>query len=155
MPEAGQQAPDFTCPNQDGEDVSLSQFAGKKHVILYFYPKDDTPGCTTEALDFTSLIDQFDAADAVVLGVSKDSVEKHRKFIAKRDLKVQLLSDESGELCESYGVWGLKKFMGREYMGINRSTFIIDKQGVIREVYPKVKVKGHAEAVLEAVRALK
>lgn len=154
MLESGQQAPQFTCPNQDGEDVSLSQFAGEKNVILYFYPKDDTPGCTTEALDFTALIGEFDAADAVVLGVSKDSVAKHQKFITKRDLKVQLLSDESGELCESYGVWGLKKFMGREFMGINRTTFIIDKAGVIREVYPKVKVKGHADAVLEAVKTL-
>ncbi len=154
MLEAGQQAPQFTCPNQDSEDVSLSQFAGEKNVILYFYPKDDTPGCTTEALDFTALINEFDAADAVVLGVSKDSVAKHQKFIAKRDLKVQLLSDESGELCENYGVWGLKKFMGREFMGINRTTYIIDKTGVIREVYPKVKVKGHADAVLEAVKAL-
>ena len=154
MLESGQQAPQFTCPNQDGEDVSLSQFAGEKNVILYFYPKDDTPGCTTEALDFTALIGEFDAADAVVLGVSKDSVAKHQKFITKRDLKVQLLSDESGELCESYGVWGLKKFMGREFMGINRTTFIIDKAGVIREVYPKVKVKGHADAVLEAVKNL-
>ncbi len=154
MLEAGQQAPQFACPNQDGDDVSLSQFAGEKNVILYFYPKDDTPGCTTEALDFTALINEFDAADAVVLGVSKDSVAKHQKFIAKRDLKVQLLSDESGELCESYGVWGLKKFMGREFMGINRTTFIIDKTGVIQEVYPKVKVKGHADAVLEAVKAL-
>ncbi len=154
MLEAGQQAPQFTCPNQDGDDVSLSQFAGEKNVILYFYPKDDTPGCTTEALDFTALINEFDAADAVVLGVSKDSVAKHQKFIAKRDLKVQLLSDESGELCESYGVWGLKKFMGREFMGINRTTFVIDKTGVIREVFPKVKVKGHADAVLEAVKAL-
>lgn len=154
MLEAGQQAPEFTCPNQDGESVSLSQFAGEKIVILYFYPKDDTPGCTTEALDFTALIDQFDAVDAVVLGVSKDSVAKHQKFIARRELKVQLLSDEKGDLCESYGVWGLKKFMGREFMGINRTTFIIDKQGVIREVFPKVKVKGHADTVLKAVRSL-
>ena len=154
MLEAGQQAPQFTCPNQDGEDVSLSQFVGEKNVILYFYPKDDTPGCTTEALDFTALIKEFDAANSVVLGVSKDSVAKHQKFITKRDLKVQLLSDESGALCESYGVWGLKKFMGREFMGINRTTFIIDKAGVIREVYPKVKVKGHADAVLEAVKTL-
>ena len=154
MLEVGQKAPEFTCPDQDGNDVSLSQFAGEKTVILYFYPKDDTPGCTTEALDFTALIGEFDAAGAVVLGVSKDSVAKHQKFIAKRELKVQLLSDESGELCESYGVWGLKKFMGREFMGINRTTFVIDREGVIREVYPKVKVKGHADAVLEAVKAL-
>ncbi len=154
MIEAGQQAPDFSVPNQDGENISLSQFAGEKNVVLYFYPKDDTPGCTTEALDFTALIDDFEAADTVVLGVSKDTVAKHQKFIAKRELKVQLLSDESGELCEAYGVWGLKKFMGREFMGINRATFVIDKSGVVREVYPKVKVKGHADAVLQTVRSL-
>ncbi len=149
MIEAGQQAPDFSVPNQDGENISLSQFAGEKNVVLYFYPKDDTPGCTTEALDFTALIDDFEAADTVVLGVSKDTVAKHQKFITKRELKVQLLSDESGELCEAYGVWGLKKFMG-----INRTTFVIDKTGVVREVYPKVKVKGHADAVLQTVRSL-
>lgn len=154
MLEVGQSAPEFSVPDQDGNDVSLSQFKGDKNVVLYFYPKDDTPGCTTEALDFTALISEFAAADSVVLGVSKDTVAKHQKFIAKRDLQVQLLSDENGELCEAYGVWQLKKFMGREFMGIVRSTFVIDKQGSIREIYPSVKVKGHADAVLETVKSL-
>ncbi len=116
MPELNQPAPDFTGLNQDGEEVTLSQYRGKKNVVLYFYPKDDTPGCTTEATEFTALIDDFAAADTIVLGVSKDTCEKHRKFIQKRDLKVELISDTSGEICEKYGVWMLKKFMGKEYM---------------------------------------
>jgi peroxiredoxin len=154
MLEVKQSAPDFTAVNQDGENVSLGQFAGDKNVVLYFYPKDDTPGCTTEANEFTSLIEKFAAADTVVLGVSKDSCEKHRKFIAKHGLRVELLSDEDGSLCELYGTWGLRKFMGREYMGIGRSTFVIDKQGKLVHVDYKVKAKGHAEAILEIVRGL-
>ncbi|MGD8350684.1 MAG: thioredoxin-dependent thiol peroxidase [Gammaproteobacteria bacterium] len=154
MLEVNQDAPDFTAVNQDGDNVSLAQFAGDKNVVLYFYPKDDTPGCTTEANEFTGLIDEFAAADTVVLGVSKDSCEKHRKFISKHGLKVELLSDEDGSLCELYGTWGLRKFMGREYMGIGRSTFVIDKQGKLVHVDYKVKAKGHAEAILEIVQDL-
>ena len=154
MLEANQPAPDFTAINQDGEEISLAQFRGKKNVVLYFYPKDDTPGCTIEANEFTALIDQFAAADTVVLGVSKDTCEKHQKFIKKRDLKVDLLADTSGELCELYGTWGERKFMGRTYMGIGRSTFVIDKQGKLAEVNYKVKAKGHAQAMLELVQGL-
>ena len=154
MLETGQQAPDFTTVDQDGDEVSLAQFRGKKHVVLYFYPKDDTPGCTIEANEFTGLIDQFAAADSVVLGVSKDSCEKHRKFIAKHGLRVELLADTDGSLCELYGTWGERKFMGRTYMGIGRSTFVIDKQGKLVEVDYKVKAKGHAQQILELVQGL-
>ena len=154
MLEVNQTAPDFSSVDQDGEAVSLAQFRGDKHIVLYFYPKDDTPGCTTEANEFTALIDEFAAAGAVVLGVSKDSCEKHRKFIAKHGLKVRLLADTDGSLCELYGTWGPRKFMGREYMGIGRSTFVIDKQGKLVHVDYKVKAKGHAQAILEVVEGL-
>ncbi len=154
MLEVNQTAPDFSSVNQDGETVTLAQFAGKKNVVLYFYPKDDTPGCTIEANEFTALIDDFAAADTVVLGVSKDSCEKHQKFISKHGLKVELLADTDGTLCELYGTWGLRKFMGREYMGIGRSTFVIDKQGKLVEVDYKVKAKGHAQKILEIVQGL-
>jgi peroxiredoxin Q/BCP len=154
MLEVNQTAPDFSAVDQDGEAVSLAQFRGDKHIVLYFYPKDDTPGCTTEANEFTALIDEFAAAGAVVLGVSKDSCEKHRKFIAKHGLKVRLLADTDGSICELYGTWGPRKFMGREYMGIGRSTFVIDKQGKLVHVDYKVKAKGHAQAILEVVEGL-
>jgi len=154
MLEQNQIAPDFTSVNQAGENVSLAQFNGSKKVVLYFYPKDDTPGCTIEANEFSAVIDKFAAADTVVLGVSKDSCEKHQKFIRKRDLKVDLLADTNGELCELYGTWGERKFMGRTYMGIGRSTFVIDKQGKLVEVNYKVKAKGHAQEILELVQGL-
>jgi len=154
MLEQNQIAPDFTSINQAGENVSLAQFNGSKNVVLYFYPKDDTPGCTIEANEFSAVIDKFAAADTVVLGVSKDSCEKHQKFIRKRDLKVDLLADTNGELCELYGTWGERKFMGRTYMGIGRSTFVIDKQGKLVEVNYKVKAKGHAQEILELVQGL-
>ena len=154
MLEANQPAPEFSAVDQDGESVTLQQFHGDKNVVLYFYPKDDTPGCTTEANEFTALIDDFAAADTVVLGVSKDTCAKHQKFISKYGLKVTLLADTEGELCELYGTWGERKFMGRTYMGIGRSTFVIDKQGKLVEVNYKVKAKGHAQAILEIVQAL-
>ncbi len=154
MLEAGQSAPEFTSVNQDGDPVELAQFRGKQNVVLYFYPKDDTPGCTVEANEFTALLDDFAAADTVVLGVSKDSCEKHRKFIAKHGLRVELLADTDGALCEAYGTWGKRKFMGREYLGIGRSTFVIDKQGKLVHVDYRVKAKGHAAAILEIVRGL-
>lgn len=155
MPEINQLAPDFKCLNQDEETVSLSQFRGRKNVVLYFYPKDDTPGCTTEAIEFTALIKEFEKADTVVLGVSRDTCDKHRKFIKKRELKVELLADTDGEVCEKYGTWQLKKFMGREYMGIVRSTFVIDKKGILVEQDLKVKAKGHAKKMLDFVKTLK
>ena len=154
MLEVNQTAPGFSAINQDEETITLDQFHGKKNVVLYFYPKDDTPGCTIEANEFTALIDDFAAADTVVLGVSKYSCAKHQKFIGKYGLMVELLADTEGELCELYGVWGERKFMGRTYMGIGRSTFVIDRQGKLVEVNYKVKAKGHAQAILEIVRGL-
>ena len=154
MLEVNAAAPDFSAPNQDGDIITLAQYKGKQNVVLYFYPKDDTPGCTTEALEFTAMIEDFAAAGTVVLGVSKDTAAKHQKFIAKHDLRVELLADTEGELCELYGTWGLKKFMGREFMGILRSTFVIDKSGQLVHVDYKVKAKGHAEQVLGIVKGL-
>lgn len=149
----GDKAPDFTLPFDGGDTLSLSDFRGKA-VVLYFYPKDSTPGCTTEARDFTALKTEFEAAGAVVIGMSKDSVRRHDNFIAKQELQVRLASDEDGKVIEEYGVWVQKKLYGREYMGIERATFLIGADGVIREIWRKVKVKGHADAVLDAVKAL-
>ena len=154
MLEINQPAPEFTAVDENGDSLSLAQFRGKYNVVLYFYPKDDTPGCTIEANEFTALIDQFEAAATRVLGVSKDSCEKHLKFIKKRDLKVTLLADTEGELCELYDTWGEQQFMGRKYMGIARSTFVIDKQGKLMHVEYKVKAKGHAQKMLELVQGL-
>ncbi|MAL08396.1 MAG: thioredoxin-dependent thiol peroxidase [Maricaulis sp.] len=152
-PVAGQPAPDFTLPTDGGEEISLSKLKGKV-VVLYFYPKDDTPGCTTEAIDFSSRIGDFEAANAVVIGVSKDSVRKHQNFKAKHGLKVILASDPEGEVIERYGVWVEKAMYGRTYMGIERATFVIDATGVIVQAWRKVKVKTHAEQVLEVVKSL-
>lgn len=149
----GDPAPAFTLPRDGGETVSLSDFAGKT-VVLYFYPKDDTSGCTKEAIGFTEAADAFTQAGAVVIGASKDSVAKHDKFIAKHELGVMLVSDEDNDLCERYGVWVEKSMYGKKYMGIERSTFVIDGAGKIAKSWRKVKVPGHAEAVLEAVKAL-
>ena len=148
-----EKAPGFTLPDQNGNDVSLSDFKGK-NVVVYFYPKDSTPGCTTEAMDFTRLKPEFDKADTVIIGMSRDSVKRHRNFVDKNELRVILASDEDGKVIESYGAWGEKKMYGKTMMGIIRSTFLIDSEGVVRKVWPKVKVKGHAEDVLEAARAL-
>jgi peroxiredoxin Q/BCP len=154
MLEINQSAPEFSAINQDEATISLQQYRGEKNVVLYFYPKDDTPGCTIEANEFTALVDDFAAADTVVLGVSKDTCARHQKFISKYGLKVELLADTEGELCELYGTWGERKFMGKTYMGIGRSTFVIDKQGKLVEVNYKVKAKGHAQAILELVQDL-
>ncbi|MEQ8266778.1 MAG: thioredoxin-dependent thiol peroxidase [Parvibaculum sp.] len=153
LPAEGKKAPAFSLPADDGTKVSLKDLAGKK-VVLYFYPKDDTPGCTTEGIAFSALKKKFDAAGAVVLGVSKDSIEKHCKFRDKHNLTVRLLSDEEGKMLEAYGVWAEKSLYGRKFMGINRTTLLIDEKGVVRKVWPKVKVSGHAEEVLAAVKAL-
>ena len=152
MLQVGDKAPDFTLPSPGGV-VGLTDYDAH-NVVLYFYPRDDTPGCTTEAQDFTRLAPEFDALDTEVLGVSKDSVAKHEKFAGKYDLGVTLLSDASGTVCEDYGVWVEKSMYGKTSMGIERSTFLIDAQGVIQEIWRKVKVPRHAEAVLEAARAL-
>ena len=152
-PETGAAAPDFSLPADGGCTISLADLRGKI-VVLYLYPKDDTPGCTTEAIDFTSRRAEFEAAGAIVLGLSKDSVAKHEKFIAKHDLGVALLSDEDGGTIEAYGAWVEKKNYGRTYMGIERSTFLIDRDGILRQVWRKVRVKGHVDEVLAAVQAL-
>ena len=148
---AGDRAPAFSLPRDGGDVVSLSDFAGR-HVVLYFYPKDDTPGCTTEAMDFTGARHDFAAAGAVILGISKDSVAKHDKFVAKRDLGIPLLSDEHDNVCERYGVWGEKQMYGKTYFGIERTTFLIAPDGTIARIWRKVKVPGHVGAVLDAVR---
>ncbi len=153
MLEVGQKAPDFSISDENGDIVSLKNFKGRK-LVLYFYPKDSTPGCTTEAKGFTAQLKDFESANTVVLGASKDSLKRHQNFITKQDLTISLLSDEEGILCEAYTVWVLKKLYGREYMGIERATFLIDEQGVIRNIWRKVKVKGHVDTVLEAVQAL-
>ena len=149
----GDNAPEFSLPTNGENRLSLDQLNGK-NIVLYFYPKDMTPGCTTEAIDFRDRVKEFENLNTVIIGVSKDSPARHDKFKAKFDLNFQLLADDDGTLCETYGVWQLKKFMGREFMGIVRTTFLIDKNNVIRKIWPKVKVKGHAEIVLTAVRSL-
>ncbi len=149
----GDSAPDFTLPGDGGGEVSLSALRGKK-VILYFYPKDMTPGCTTESCDFRDALPDFSAIDATVIGLSRDSAERHDKFKAKYDLNFPLAADEEGTVCEAYGVWVEKSMYGRKYMGIERSTFLVDGDGVVRQVWRKVKVKGHAEAVLQEAKAL-
>ena len=146
----GQKAPQFSLPNEKGEKVALKEFKGKK-VILYFYPKDMTPGCTTEACDFRDALRKIKRRGAVVLGVSKDSSERHQKFIDKYGLNFPLLSDEEGKVCEKYDVWQEKKLYGKVFMGIVRTTVIIDEDGKIEQLYHKVKVKGHVDQVLEEI----
>lgn len=155
--EIGQIAPDFTLPatssdNGNGE-VTLSNLRGNI-VVLFFYPKDMTPGCTTEATAFSTLKKDFDTLSVKIIGISKDSIVRHDKFIAKHDLNMTLVADEDGIACEAYGVWVLKKLYGREYMGIERSTYLIGADGKITQIWRKVRVKEHAEAVLDAVKAL-
>ncbi|MCL6586677.1 MAG: thioredoxin-dependent thiol peroxidase [Anoxybacillus sp.] len=147
----GNLAPDFTLPASDGTMVSLSDFRGK-FVVLYFYPKDMTPGCTAEACDFRDYYDQFRDLNAVILGVSTDSVERHQKFVEKYALPFLLLADEQHEVAEKYGVWKQKKNFGKEYMGIERSTFVIDEEGRLLKEWRGVKVKGHVEEALAYIR---
>ena len=150
----GRNAPEFTLPDQDGEPVKLSGLAGR-WVVLYFYPKDDTPGCTTEACEFTDGIKAFEGLDAVVLGCSADTPESHRKFIAKHGLKVALLSDADRSVMKAYGAWGSKTMYGRTSMGVIRSTVVIDPNGVVAHHWPTVKAAGHAEEVREKLSELK
>jgi thioredoxin-dependent peroxiredoxin len=152
MLEEGKKAPDFTAIDQNGEKVKLSSFKNKKNIVLYFYPKDMTPGCTTEACDFRDNFKKF--KDTEILGVSIDSPERHQKFIEKQNLPFSLISDEDKKVVEKYGVWQEKSMYGKKFMGIVRSTFIIDKTGKIRKMYPKVKVKGHVEEVMAIVKGL-
>jgi peroxiredoxin len=154
MLEKNQSAPDFEAPDANGNVMNLADYKNTKNIVLYFYPKDDTPGCTTEARQFTALAGEFSGCDTVVLGVSKDSCESHQAFTEKYDLDVQLLADTSGEMCESYGVWQEKQKNGVTKMGIVRSTFIIDKQGVLRDVMYGVSAEGHAQAILDKIKRL-
>jgi len=140
--QVGEKAPDFILQNQDGESVSLAQYKGK-NIVLYFYPKDMTPGCTTQACDFRDQYDAFTELNTVIIGISPDPIERHQKFIVKHDLPFQLLADTEHEVAERYGVWKLKKMFGKEFYGIERSTFIIDRDGIIQKEYRKVRVKGH------------
>ena len=151
--QTGDMAPDFTLPTNGGGSASLSDFKGKK-VVLFFYPRDDTSGCTKEAIAFTGLLGDFAKAGVQVFGISKDSVASHDKFAAKHNLGMPLLSDEHGTACEDYGVWKEKSMYGRKFMGIERSTFLIDGEGRIARAWRKVKVPGHAEEVLDAAHAL-
>lgn len=151
--EPGAKAPAFTLTVDGGGEVSLADYAGKT-MVLYFYPKADTPGCTTEGLDFTALADEFSAANAIVIGVSRDPVKTLDRFKAKRELGVILGSDEAGTVTEAYGVWGEKTLYGRVYMGIERATFLIDGAGIVRQTWRKVSVKGHAAAALAAAQSL-
>ena len=152
-PAATDTAPDFTLPRDGGGEVSLSDLRGAP-VVLFFYPRDDTPGCTKESIGFSQHLQEFADAGAQVFGISKDTVAKHDKFVAKYELTVPLLSDAEGSICEDYGVWVEKNMYGRKSMGIERSTFLIDAEGRIARVWRKVKVDGHVAEVLEAVRAL-
>ncbi len=153
MLNVGDTVPDFCLPNQDEEEICFRDIKGK-WIVLYFYPKDNTPGCTTEALEFTEALPDFEGLNALVLGVSPDSPKKHRNFIEKKELKITLLADEEKEVCQLFGVWQLKKNYGREYMGVVRSTFIIDPDGKIAAKWEKVRVKGHVEAVKEKLAEL-
>lgn len=153
MLEVGQKAPEFCLKNQDEVEICLKDLKGK-WVVLYFYPKDNTPGCTTEACDFTNELEEFEKLDAVILGVSPDSCQKHRNFIEKKNLKITLLCDEEKEVLKAYGAWGIKKMYGKEYEGVIRTTYLIDPNGNIAYVWPKVRVKGHVEKVKEKLKEL-
>ena len=149
----GDPVPDVTLEGLEGQPVRPADFKGQK-LVLYFYPKDDTSGCTREAQDFTALAEEFESAGTWILGVSKDDAKKHAKFIAKYDLKVPLATDPDGSVCEAFGTWVEKSMYGRKYMGIDRATFLVDRDGVIKRIWRKVKVPGHAEEVLAAAREL-
>jgi peroxiredoxin Q/BCP len=151
--EIGQKAPNFNLLDPGENSVKLVQFKGK-WVVLYFYPKDDTPGCTTEALDFSARLGEFSNLNASVIGVSPDSCKSHQKFIGKHNLSVQLLSDPEHQTLKDYGAWQKKSMYGKEYMGVQRSTYLIDPDGVIRYIWPKVKVKGHADEVRQKILEL-
>jgi peroxiredoxin Q/BCP len=152
--EIGQVVPDFTAPATSETTFTLADYRGISNVIIYFYPKDSTPGCTTEGQNFRDMKDELAANDTIVVGVSKDSMRRHENFKAKQEFNFELISDEDEAVCNLFNVIQLKKLYGKEYMGIVRSTFLIDKNGVLKEHWDKVRVKGHADKVLEAVKAL-
>jgi len=153
MLEVGDVIPDFCLPNQDEEEICFRDIKGR-WAVVYFYPKDNTPGCTTEACDFTAALPDFTGMQAIILGVSPDSPKKHRNFIEKKELKITLLADEEKELCKSFGMWQLKKFMGKEYMGVVRSTFLIAPNGTLAYKWEKVRVKNHVQEVKEKLAEL-
>lgn len=150
----GRKAPAFALPSTEGKAIRLSDFKGKKNIVLYFYPKDNTPGCTAEACDFRDSLKRIQRKDTVVLGVSPDPVASHEKFREKYGLTFPLLSDEGKEMLRKYGVWKQKSLYGRKFMGVERTTVLIDKEGKIRKVFPKVKVKGHVDEILEALKEI-
>ncbi|MFN4057436.1 MAG: thioredoxin-dependent thiol peroxidase [Roseinatronobacter sp.] len=152
MLSTGDLAPDFTLPRDGGEMVNLSSLKPQQ-VVLYFYPRDDTPGCTVEALEFTALASEFAAAGAAVIGISKDPIKSHDKFVAKHSLGITLVSDAESDLCERYGVWVEKSMYGKTSMGIERATFLVDGEGKLKRIWRKVKAQGHAAEVLDAVRS--
>jgi peroxiredoxin Q/BCP len=154
MVDVGQKAPDFALTNQDGQPVTLSEFRGSP-VVLYFYPKDDTPGCTKEACAFRDAFSEYRKRGAVILGVSPDDPASHAKFARKFELPFTLVADPEHTLCEAYGVWKEKNMYGRKSMGVERTTFVIDANGVVRHVFPKVKVDGHSDAIMKALDAVK
>lgn len=154
MVSEGDQAPEFTLQADDGREISLSDYRGKK-VVLYFYPKDETPGCTREAIEFRDIAKDFEEEDAVIFGVSKDSVQSHQKFKRKHELPFILLSDPEGKALDLYGVWKKKSLYGRTFMGTERTTFLIDEKGIVKKVYRKVKVKGHGRVCLLDLKGLK
>ncbi|HTR97138.1 MAG TPA: thioredoxin-dependent thiol peroxidase [Candidatus Acidoferrales bacterium] len=151
LPVIGKPAPDFSLPSTSGETVSLRQFKGKKTVVLYFYPKDETPGCTREACSFRDLREQFERNGAVILGVSNDPIDSHQKFREKHKLPFDLLADEDASVSKAFGVYKQKNLYGKKYLGIERTTFIIDRTGRIAQIYPKVKVDGHVDDVLSFI----
>jgi len=150
----GTEAPEFCLPDKNNNEICLKDFKDK-YVIVYFYPKDNTPACTTEAIGFTGILPELQKLDAIVIGISPDSPESHAKFIKKKNLKVVLLSDEDKKIIKKYGKWGKKKFRGKEYMGVIRSTYLIDPKGKIAHIWPKVSVKGHPEDVKQVLEDLK
>jgi len=153
MLKIGQSAPDFNLVDETGETTGLNDFAGK-NIVLYFYPKDNTPGCTKQSIAFSHHKDEFEKYDTIILGASKDSVKKHQNFIKKQNLTIKLLVDKEGSLCDDYTVWVMKKLFGLSYMGIERATFLIGKDRKIKKIWRKVEVNGHAEDVLKAVKLL-
>jgi len=152
LPVIGKPAPDFSLPSTTGENISLRQFKGKKTVVLYFYPKDETPGCTKEACDIRDHAAEFERHNAVILGVSTDGLDSHRRFAEKHKLPFPLLADEDATVAKLFGVYKQRNLYGKKYLGIERTTFIIDKTGRIAQIYPKVKVEGHIQDLLEFVR---
>ena len=149
----GDKAPEFNVPIDGGAQFTLADAAGK-NLVLYFYPKDDTPGCTKEAIDFSENLDSFELENTILLGVSRDTVNKHDDFITKFNLRIHLISDENGSLCEAFGTWVEKQMYGKNYMGIERATFLINNKGEVAQIWRKVKVPGHVEDVLATVKAL-